>query len=190
MTASTTTVAPNGAIISDCKRYRYKLWRQWDNTQHLALWIMLNPSTADATDDDPTIRKCCGFARQWKCGGIVVVNLFAWRATKPRDLPTDDAKAIGELNDVMIRTAVENAIATQAPIVAGWGTAGGKRAAARAERLLSKLTVFANVQCLRLTKDGHPGHPLYIPYSATLQPLRKEATCQNDPSSRTPPAPK
>ena len=73
------------ARLSDDRRYRYLLVRRWDNTLPDATFVMLNPSTADERDDDPTIRKCIGFAKRWGCGGIKVVNLYAFRATNPRD---------------------------------------------------------------------------------------------------------
>ncbi|MDB5297796.1 MAG: hypothetical protein JWO31_3779 [Phycisphaerales bacterium] len=72
------------AVLSPCERYRYVLHRWWDESKPAVCWLMLNPSTADAATDDPTIRKCCGFARAWGAGGIAVVNLFALRATDPR----------------------------------------------------------------------------------------------------------
>jgi len=88
-----------GAIVSDDGLYRYRLWRRWDAECPTMVWIMLNPSTADAEVDDPTIRRCIGFARREHCGGIEVVNLYALRATNPAAHPTpegpENAKAIG-----------------------------------------------------------------------------------------------
>src|SRR5262249_62207047 len=71
------------AGFSRCGRYRYWLTRTWDAARPAVCWLMLNPSTADAARDDPTIRRCIGLARRWGHGGIVVVNLFAWRAPDP-----------------------------------------------------------------------------------------------------------
>ena len=70
-----------GATISDCGKYRYWLTRIWNDSKLKILWIMLNPSTADENEDDPTIRRCIGFAKQWGYGGICVANLYAYRAT-------------------------------------------------------------------------------------------------------------
>ena len=67
----------NGAIISDCGKYRYQLWRKWDPSLPVVLFIMLNPSQADASEDDPTIRRCINYAKSWGYGGIYVGNLFA-----------------------------------------------------------------------------------------------------------------
>jgi hypothetical protein len=76
------------ATISDCGRYRYTLGRTWSDEPPV-LFVMLNPSTADADVDDNTISKCIGFAKRWGHGGITVVNLYAWRATNPKELPDD-----------------------------------------------------------------------------------------------------
>ena len=76
----------HGAVVSDDGLYRYILTRTWDRSLPALVFCMLNPSTADATVDDPTIRKCIGFAQRLGYGGIIVVNLFAYRATKPREL--------------------------------------------------------------------------------------------------------
>ncbi|MDX3913792.1 MAG: DUF1643 domain-containing protein [Pseudosphingobacterium sp.] len=75
-----------GAIISDCGKYRFKLWRIWNNTKPLCLFIMHNPSKADANIDDPTIRRCMSFAHSWGYGGIYVGNLYPFRATDPNEL--------------------------------------------------------------------------------------------------------
>ena len=80
-----------GAVFSPCERYRYKLWRVWDPARPLGLvmFLMLNPSTATDAEDDPTIRRCIGYARSWGYGGLYVGNLFAYRATTP---PTCSAR--------------------------------------------------------------------------------------------------
>jgi hypothetical protein len=75
-----------GALLSECGQYRYRLWRLWDALAPVMVWVLLNPSTADADTDDPTVRKCVGFARAHRYGGVVLVNLFAWRATDPKQL--------------------------------------------------------------------------------------------------------
>lgn len=113
-----------GAVLSSDGRYRYSLYRRWDRTLPMACFVMLNPSIADADVDDPTIRKCMGFATRWGAGGIRVVNLYPWRATKPRDLPAGpetggerEPLAIEPRNDGAIRSAAFNA----GWIVAAWG---------------------------------------------------------------------
>lgn len=147
-----------GADISRCGRYRYTLWRKWAPGETV-MFIGLNPSTADATLDDPTIRRCIGFARAWGFGGLMMTNLFAWRATDPRDMKAAESP-IGPFNNDVLWTAHMNAALT----VAAWGAHGthlGRDAAVRA--------MLPRLHYLRLTKDGHPGHPLYLP--ASLRPV-------------------
>jgi hypothetical protein len=163
------------ALISQCGRYRYYLHRVFgDYAEHpdMAVFVMLNPSTADAEQDDATIRKCCGFARLWGKAGIIVVNLFAWRARAPYDLIR--AAARGE--DVEGGDHNANSMlgcVYQAPlVVAAWGAhVAHKSLEQRARDARKKLRRFVpSVSVLGLTKDGHPRHPLYVPYSTELEP--------------------
>jgi hypothetical protein len=155
----------SGALLSDCGRYRYRLWRLWDSEAPVMTWVMLNPSTADADVDDPTIRKCIGFAKAHQYGGIIVVNLFAWRATDPKELPKV-ADPIGPENDEHIRWAVTAPML--GTVVAGWG--GEKFAAKRATAVTALIRMTGRtLHCFRQTKA--PWHPLYLPYSSPLTPL-------------------
>jgi hypothetical protein len=159
------------AHISDCGMYRYELTRTWDATVGRVCWIMLNPSAADAAVDDPTIRRCMGFARDWGYGGITVLNLFAYRATDPRHLvDANEAgiEVVGPLNAQRLCS-----VAPMAPlVVAAWGTRGSYRnQAAKALQLLAGFQV--DVLCLGTTKDGHPRHPLYVPAGTPLEILRR-----------------
>lgn len=134
-------------------RYRYLLWRRWAEADSL-LFIMLNPSTADAAQDDPTIRRCIGFARRWGFGGVEVVNLFAWRATLPREL----AKArdpVGPHND----RAISLAVARSRAVIAAWGVHG---ALGDRDAQVAPLLAATRLRCLGLTRDGAPRHPLYV----------------------------
>src|SRR4028119_2392792 len=88
-----------GAIFDPTRTYRYALWRTWDAARPPVAFVLLNPSTADARRDDPTIRRCANFARTWGFGGLEVVNLFAFRATHPTDLKCA-ADPVGPQNDV------------------------------------------------------------------------------------------
>lgn len=149
-----------GAELSADGQYRYRLWRGVGgvNPERTVAFVMLNPSTADAMLDDPTIRKCMGFARRWDFGRIEVVNLFAWRATNPKDLPTV-ADPVGAENN---RTIVERCLAADW-VIAAWGT--DKFAQARAREVTRTLTCNGiHLRCLKTSKDGHPWHPLYVPY--------------------------
>jgi hypothetical protein len=157
--------ATAGADISDCGLYRYSLWRTWDPAKPPVCWCMLNPSTADGSADDPTIRRCVDFAKRWGHGGIVVVNLFAFRATDPAALART-AAPVGMRNDERIHLAVGRCPL----VVAAWGCGGslfGRDAAVR--RLLA--FAGADVRCLGTTKGGHPRHPLYVKASAVPVPF-------------------
>ncbi len=168
----------NGAEISKCGLYRYALWRTWDNALPVAVFVMLNPSTADARENDPTIRKCIGFAKRWGCGGIHVVNLFAFRATKPSALlggfgPT------GAHNTLYLRVALRHSSLWDTervgPCVVAWGTQSTKRLRAMIgceSHLLRNLAAGMPVplQCLGTAKDGNPRHPLMLAYATELQP--------------------
>lgn len=157
-----------GADISDCNQYRYRLWRRWGSGPR-ALWIMLNPSTADALIDDPTIRRCAGFTRAWGCGGFDVVNLFAVRATDPREL-AHHPEPTGSMNLNVLQGVLKYGAWRHR--VAAWGTASVlSRSALRfKEKWLIRLAPAGNLECLGVTKAGHPRHPLYLPKSAKLQP--------------------
>ena len=138
--------------------YRYLLSRRWGRGAP-ALFVMLNPSTADAADDDQTIRRCIGFARRWRAPALEVVNLYALRATRPRDLFAH-AAPVGPENDDAIREAADRAGA----IVVAWGVHGA-RDTSRVERVLELLDGRALV-CLGVSAGGQPRHPLYLPWRA------------------------
>jgi hypothetical protein len=152
----------SGAAISPCGRYRYALWRRWGNEADgpCMAWVMLNPSTADASVDDPTIRRCAAFARSWGYAGMRVVNLFAWRATNPAEL-SRVADPVGPENDRYLER-----IDDRFPlVVAAWGRHGSlRRRDFEAARILTRTH---DVCCLRVTlKSRAPEHPLYVPGSA------------------------
>lgn len=143
------------ADLSADRMYRYRLSRTWADGPR-ATFIMLNPSTADERADDPTLRRCIGFARRWGFGGLIVVNLYALRATRPADLWTA-ADPVGTENDRYLAGASE----TRGLLVAAWG------AHAKRERVREVMALpgFEQLMCLRTTKQGHPSHPLYLPQS-------------------------
>lgn len=137
--------------------YRYSLSRQWDAGAEYRVYVMLNPSTADAYADDPTIRRCISFAQRDGFGGIMVLNLFAYRATDPRELRSA-TDPVGPENDDRLRRVFELQVSHGLPVVAAWGAGapGGRVAAVKA------LVPELRWQHLGLTKDGHPKHPLYL----------------------------
>lgn len=152
----------SSAVVSDCGRYRYALTRRWASGP-MALFIMLNPSTADAEVDDPTIRRCIGFAKREGCGALRVENLFAWRATKPDEMFAQADNAIGA-TDTAIREA---ALAADGPIIAAWG--GDPRAEGRATVVVDILDdLSVKLMCLGTTNSGSPRHPLYVRRDAGL----------------------
>lgn len=170
------------ADISPCGTYRYRLTRSWDDQASIMRFIMLNPSTADADVDDPTIRRCMGFARREGCGSIVVVNLFAYRATKPADL----TEAIMErhshawegreaINQEIARAALSQRAGNPAPVVAAWGAnwrALSRRGISRPSVESYAEKVGAKLTCLGLTGQGDPRHPLYVKGDAPLVAYR------------------
>jgi hypothetical protein len=149
----------SSAMIDPTGRYRYSLARSWaiDGEPDTVVWVMLNPSTADAELDDPTIRKCIGFSRLWGYTALEVVNLFAWRATDPRELrKVSDPVGPGNL------AAIAHAVSGAGLVVAAWGTDGwwlGQHGI-----VLDELRRLGDVYHLGLTKEGFPKHPLYLPY--------------------------
>lgn len=166
------------AVISPCGLYRYRLTRTWDADKRSACWIMLNPSTADAHIDDPTIRRVMAFSRSWGCGGCVVVNLFGFRATDPSDLQ-NAIDPVGPDNDQHIIAAIDGCF----PIVAAWGAGGAYRGRdwevmGILDRFRARMRCGANggspISCLKRTKSGQPGHPLYIRADAKLTPYELE----------------
>ena len=153
----------SNARLSACGRYRYQLSRKWGSGS-IACFVMLNPSTADASEDDPTIRRCKNFAKRENCGGLVVANLYAHRATDPAML-IDDEEHIGPGNDVMIRDAILAAEHTDGPVIAAWG------AHPIATKRAKWVSTFAEFKCLGKTAKGAPRHPLYLRKDAKLIPL-------------------
>lgn len=155
------------AVLSPCGAYRYALTRTWDESLPDVVWVMLNPSTADATRDDPTVRRCVAFARAWGRGGVLVVNLFAWRATSPDVLVEAHRRSVdvvGPDNDSHLLDAARG----RDLVVAAWGARGAL--AGRAARV-RELLRGGPLALLRRTKSGEPEHPLYLPGALTPQPL-------------------
>lgn len=152
------------AILSPCDRYRYLLTRTWDEALPVLVFCMLNPSTADASADDPTIRRCIGFAKREGCGGIAVVNLFAWRATDPGSLPVMDTEKAGPENEGYVLEAVRGR-----KVVAAWGAHFSAHATVVGNFLGKIRGIAEGVYCLGTTKSGAPRHPLYVRADQSLE---------------------
>lgn len=150
-----------GAKFSKCRKYRHVLWRIWKEDTPYALFIGLNPSTADEIEDDPTIIRCINFAKDWGYGGLMMANLFAFRATDPNILfQTKDP--IGPENDeYLLKVSLPAGI-----IIGAWGNKGGYLN--RADKIIGMLP---NIYCLKLNKTGHPAHPLYLSSKLKPKPL-------------------
>jgi len=174
--------ASGGAVFSTCRRWRYALWRDFGPLRQpgevgasgYPLFIMLNPSTADASQDDPTIRRCIGYAKRWGYGGVTICNLFAWRSPYPQEL-LGVADPVGDANDKQILENATQALQGSAPIIAAWGDAGTGRLrtlirtqAAHVATLLSLSSI--QLQCLATCDSGAPRHPLYLASDLELRP--------------------
>lgn len=151
----------SSAILSDCKSYRYRLERRWDMERPRVAFVMLNPSTADANLDDPTIRRCIGFAKAWGFGGLIVGNLFALRSTDPKALYSH-SEPIGPDNDRHLLTIADDVD----QIICAWGTNGALHGRGKA---VVRMLRGRNMLALKVTSDGSPGHPLYLPAAAQRQ---------------------
>jgi hypothetical protein len=162
LTPSPAPVTRRGALFSPCGTWRYTLERGWDSGP-ACLFVMLNPSTADFQNDDPTVAKCQRYARRWGYGELLVANLFALRATDPRAL-YDHTDPVGPENDDWIQRLAADA----ALIVCAWGVHGAYRD--RGLIVARALAAQHPLHTLAVTKDGHPGHPLYLPESRSPIP--------------------
>lgn len=155
---STATISPDGL-------YRYDLTRRWRIGNDWLLFVMCNPSTADAAVDDPTIRRCIGFASREGFGGLAVVNLSAYRATNPREL-------WGRADSPDNRGHLAHWVTRATKIVAAWGATATPPALGGTRLYLRRLCSDAHkpLWCLGTTKDGHPRHPLYVAGPQRLVP--------------------
>ena len=173
--------ATSHCVMSDDGFYRYRLERRWDHARPAAGFVLCNPSTADAFRSDATMRKCVGFASRWGCGGIVIVNVCAFRATHPRHLleasdpiGPDNREAIDQLafDWHHYQAHRDHDLATAAAgvslIVAGWGAALPRELEEHAETALGWLD-GVDVYCLGRTKTGRPRHPLMLSYDTPLE---------------------
>ena len=145
------------AVFSPCRRYRYVLWRTIESSlfrdrDKAVMFIGLNPSTADEVRDDPTIRRCIGFSREWGYSRLCMTNLFAYRATDPRVMKEAD-DPIGPENDDYLRRLSKEVDC----VIAAWGNGGGFN-----NRDTAVMDLFPSLYALGLTRAGKPRHPLYV----------------------------
>lgn len=151
----------SGAVISDDKKHRFRLWRIWDDKLPKVLFILHNPSTADEKEDDPTIRRCIEFAKSWGYGGIYVGNIFSYRATNPKELKplflyeAAPAENLAHNRD-MAKLCALHVLAYGNPVVR--------------DVKIDLSTTDSHWHYLALTQSGNPKHPLYLP--AELKPIK------------------
>lgn len=151
----------SSADFSPCRTYRYALWRRWEEDYaDYAMFIGLNPSTADETLNDPTVRRCIAFAKDWGYSGLCMTNIFAYRATDP-EVMMATVDPVGPDNDKWLKECAARA----GVVVAAWGVHGVHMSRGDYIRM-----ILPDLSYLRFTKEGHPGHPLYLP--KTLVPVR------------------
>ena len=159
-------MSPAGAVFSACRRWRYLLWRRWDAKKPVANFLMLNPSTADEFQLDPSCTRARNYAGRWGFGGVLITNIFAWRSTDPSALKLVE-NPVGRGNDRAILKAAREAKI----VVCAWGNHGLHRGrAGHVVALLGKQKIALNF--LKMNDCGEPAHPLYLPGS--LNPTRWE----------------
>lgn len=148
----------SGALLSDDRRYRYRLWRTWNDHEPAVAFIMLNPSTVDETENDHTIKRCIDYAKRWGFGTLIVGNLFALRATNPDEL-YEHPKPIGPENDAHLEEIADEAH----KVIAAWGTRGDYM-----DRNQEVGELLDELYALDTSKNGHPNHPSRQP--ADIEP--------------------
>lgn len=147
------------ASLSTCRKYRFALWRIWDETKPYAMFIGLNPSTADEKENDPTITRCIDFAQSWGYGGLCMANLFAFRSTNPAGMIATSNPVGAENNEWLTKLAKDAGV-----VVAAWGNDGS-----HLSRSLEVIQLLPNLHCLKMNKSGEPAHPLYL--KSDLKPV-------------------
>ena len=157
------------ALFSPCRAYRYLLYRRLGGAEKRIMFIGLNPSTADEITNDPTITRCIGFARKWGYSGLVMANLFAFRATKPKDMKLA-ADPIGPDNMRWLLEVAHEQMKYGWDIVAAWGAQG---TFLNQDQKILRIFVDDGIhlQCLGLTKGGLPKHPLFLRQDIPLMEL-------------------
>jgi hypothetical protein len=168
----------SGAVISEDGLFRYTLTRRWSDAP-LCGWLCFNPSTADSSIDDASIRKMVGFSKRWGYGRLVVLNLFAIRSRDPKAVGRMGLDAIGPMNDVWINESVKEC----QEVICAWGCgehfrvskhSGLKNLDFRPTDLLRNLRAShpkLPFMCLGYREDGHPRHPLMLSYETQRIPF-------------------
>jgi hypothetical protein len=160
----------SGALFSPCRTWRYTLWRTWNDgpDARLCAFIGLNPSTADETENDPTIRRCISFAKSWGYDGLVMLNIFAFRATLPEDMKAAIDPVGPHNNHILEQYSDKSSL-----VIAAWGKHGDYL-----DRAKAVASMIPNLHCLTVNNDGSPRHPLYVSGKTmpTPWPIKPERT--------------
>ena len=149
------------SVFSPCRKWRYQLARTWDTDLSECLFIGLNPSTADEQKDDPTVRRCVRFARDWGYGGLIMTNIFGYRATNPTEMKVQE-DPVGPDNDIWLVRSVLRA----GRVICAWGNHG--EYAHRGQIVHNMLKKYF-LECLGITRSGEPKHPLYLPKTTPIR---------------------
>lgn len=167
------------AVISPCGTYRYRLDRKFTTMEGLypqrqIVFFMLNPSTADGIEDDPTIRRCMGFAQAWGYSHLTVLNLFAYRATDPKNLPWLTHVAVGPEWEKHTNEVLKNS----SRVICGWGANVANQSGWMTwqEKVIATIKAHLQPEALGITKQGYPRHPLYM--KADSEPKSLDALLQ------------
>lgn len=152
------------AKFSKCRKYRYALWRTWDVSKPDAMFIGLNPATADENDNDNTVSRCISYAEDWGYGGLVMANIFAF-CTKDPDVMKAAKDPVGPENDRWLKQLYPDA----GIVIAAWGNDGAYLA-----RSKEVVEMFPDLKCLKVNVTGEPAHPLYQPRVAIPVEYRVE----------------
>ena len=179
-------------MFSECRNYRYHLERKWSAFEPIMIFAMLNPSTADAFSDDPTIRRCIGFAKRWGYGGVGILNLYALRSTDPAQLLKAEDPEGPDNAEYWQQQITDTSTYNwdrfrrrQVCVVCAWGAHPAARRKAPAYiDLLKRQGQNAALWCMGTTKDGLPRHPLYMPGNSRLCPYPAKWEAATDARTR------
>jgi hypothetical protein len=156
------------AELSVCRKYRYTLTRKWGEGDCLMACILVNPSTADHTNNDATTIRCMGFAERHGYDGLIMANLFAFRSRDPAMLKRNHAVGV-DIRGPDNRKHLLDVVAKSSRILVGWGTGGGYLNA-DIDFMRWMREDGHDVHCLKITQDGYPAHPLYLRKDSQLIP--------------------
>ncbi len=163
----------SAAGIDSSKLYRWWLFRCWAGSLPLIIWIMMNPSTADHSKNDPTILKIMRYSTRWGYGAVLVLNIYAFRTSKPENLPQSMKDRVGARNDWWIKRMFRFAAKRKTPVVCAWGVKHEERG-----RSVRRMADDAGLQlmCLEIALNGEPKHPRFLSEALNLRRLQSNTS--------------